>query len=63
MPNRPPAAFSEGQRVRVVRSGRLGTVRCALWHFQAERYDYYLEGEDGRRDPTAYREVDLRPAR
>ena len=62
MPNRQPAAFSEGQRVVVVRSGQPGTVRCALWHFHAERYDYYLEGEDGRRDMTRYLEVDLQPA-
>jgi hypothetical protein len=62
MPNRPPAAFSEGQRVRVVGARRLGTVRSARWHFQAERYDYYLEGEDGRKDPTPYSEADLQPA-
>ena len=61
MPNRPPSAFSVGQRVRVVahaRMTRLVTVRSVLWHFQAERYDYYLD-EDGRKVSKCYVDQDL----
>ncbi len=63
MPNRPPAAFSMGQRVRVVvsdrnRTAREGTIRDVVWHFQAERYNYYLE-EAGRKAPERYFAEDL----
>lgn len=63
MPNRPPSAFSIGQRVRVVLKGergtpRLGTIRDIVWHFQAERYDYYLEA-DGQKLPGRYSDRDL----
>jgi len=66
MPNRPPSAFSMGQCVRVAGDGeggtpRLGTVRDIVWHFQAERYDYYLEAE-GRKVPRRYAEGDLEAA-
>jgi hypothetical protein len=66
MPNRPPSAFSMGQRVRVALAGggrtpREGTVRDIVWHFQAERYDYYLEA-DGRKVPRRYAEGDLEAA-
>jgi len=66
MPNRPPSAFSMGQRVRVVLAGRKGTprlgiIRDVVWHFQAERYDYYIEA-DGQKVPTRYSEGDLETA-
>ena len=63
MPNRPPSAFTMGQRVRVLcndrhATPRVGAIRDIVWHFQAERYDYYLE-EDGRKDAKRYFEEDL----
>jgi hypothetical protein len=54
MPNRPPSAFTMGQRVRVV-LGKGGPARVGtVWHFQAGRYDHHLEA-GGR-----YAEGDLR---
>ena len=66
MPNRPPSAFSMGQHVRVVLDGqkgtpRLGIIRDVIWHFQAERYNYYLEA-DGQKLPGRYSEDDLEMA-
>ena len=65
MPNRPPSAFSIGQSVRVVIADevtpRLGTIRDVVWHFQAERYDYYLEA-GGRKVPRRFSERDLEAA-
>jgi hypothetical protein len=63
MPNRPRSVFSMGQRVRIVRNGGcepacVVTVRDILWHFQAERYDYYLE-VDGQKVAKRYSERDL----
>jgi hypothetical protein len=52
-----------GQRGRVIlnarnKTPRVGTIRDIIWHFQAERYNYYLE-EDGRKVSKRYFEEDL----
>src|SRR5258707_14275651 len=48
MPSTPPAAFSSGQRVRVVLNGRnrtprTGKIRGVLWHCKDGRHYFLLE--------------------
>lgn len=64
--DRPPPAYSLGQRVRVVlnernRTPREGTVRRIVWHFKDGRYNYYLE-QDDKRVSKRYLREDLEPA-
>ncbi len=54
----PPAAFSIGQRVRVIlndrnRTPHSGTIREIIWHFKDQRYNYYLE-ENGKKISKRY---------
>jgi hypothetical protein len=64
-PDRPPPAYSLGQRVRVIlnarnRTPREGTVREIVWHFKDRRYNYYLE-EGGKKVSKRYLSEDLEP--
>jgi hypothetical protein len=60
---KPPPAFSVGQRVRVIlnernRTARTGTIRQIIWHYKEQTYNYYLD-VNGKRISKRYYEKDF----
>lgn len=64
---RPVPKFAIGQAVRVVvnetnRTPHLGSIRAVIWHFEDQRFHYYLQ-EGDRKVAKRYRDEDLELAR
>ena len=63
MTEKPPLAFSIGDRVRVIlaernQTSRTGTIREIVWHYKDQRYNYYIE-ENGKKVGKRYFEDDF----
>jgi hypothetical protein len=63
MTEKPPPAFSFGQRVRVIlnernRTSRTGTIRQVIWHHKDQCYNYYLD-VNGKKTSKRYCEEDF----
>ncbi len=63
MTEKPPPAFSIGERVRVIlgernQTSRTGTIREIVWHYKDQRYIYFIE-ENGKKVAKRYFQDDF----